>query len=494
MRRDFSRLAKITLIYGSGTVVAQVAAVLLLPLYIRALTPSDYGVLAVVGLVTGIITPFLSMGLGNGLIRYYYEYDSPEERRQLVRTCMAGAFITSLVVTALAWITLEPVVRLAFTSTDYTSYLRIGLATAFFASLAVIPRYALRVQQRAGWYVAFTVGQLLLSIGLGIYLVVIRHDGVTGVLMAGLIGSAAAAIVINTLMLLQNGLRPVSASMAWRCFRFGIYLVPDALAASTIALADRWFIERYSTRANLGLYNVGYRFGQAVKILAVGPLKQAIGPYALSGLKRPDFRTLYARILTYSLLGASFLALGVSLQAENLVKLLTVPTYYGAAAVTPLIALAFVLELVNWIVGSGLAFAEKPKLFFVVTSLGAAVNLGANWLLVPTYGMIGAAYATVIAFGFMFVANSIFSQALYPIRYEYGRVARIAVVALGLFAVGRLAAVDNLAANVVLQMLVAIALLPALLATRFFTKGEINAVARVWAVVKARRPWAIGRV
>ena len=494
MRKDFTRLAKIALIYGSGTVVAQAAAVLLLPLYSRALTPADYGVLAVVALVTGILTPFLSMGLGNGLIRYYYEYESAQERQQLVRSCLVAVVMPSLAVTALAWIVLEPVVRLAFTSADYTSYLRIGLATAFFTSLAAIPRYTLRVQQRATWFVAFTVGQLLLSIGLGIYLVVIRHDGVTGALMAGLIGSVAAALAINILTLLENGLGPVKAAMVWRCFKFGIYLVPDALAASTIALADRWFIERYSTRASLGLYNVGYRFGQAVQILAVGPLEQAIGPYALSGLRRPDFRTLYARIFTYSLLGAAFLALGISLQAGNLLRLLTVPAYYGAAAVTPLISLAFVLELVNWIVGSGLGFAEKPKLFFVVTVTGAVVNLGANWLLVPRYGMMGAASATVIAFGFMCVANYLMSQALYPIKYEYGRLGRIVAIALGLFAVGRLVAVDNLVANFLLQSLLALALFPALLATGFFTVEERNAVAKAWTVVKARRPWALGRV
>ncbi|MSQ22719.1 MAG: polysaccharide biosynthesis protein [Dehalococcoidia bacterium] len=494
MRQDFSRLAKITLIYGSGTVVAQVAAVLLLPMYSRALTPADYGVLAVVGLVTGILTPFLSMGLGQGMVRYYYEYESAQARQQLIRSCLVAASLTSLVVTVLAWIALEPVVSLAFTSADYTAYLRIGLATAFATSLAAIPRYTLRVQQRAGWYVAFTVGQLLLSIGLGIYLVVIRHDGVTGALMAGLISSAAAALVINMLTLLETGLGQVSSAMAWRCFKFGVYFVPDALGASTIGLADRWFLERYSTRVNLGLYNVGYRFGQGVQILAVGPLEQAAGPYAYSTLKRPDFRQLWARITTYSLLTAAFVALAISLHAANLLKLLTVPAYYGAASVTPLIALAAVLELTNWFVSGGFGFGEKPKLAFAVTALGGIVNLGVNWALVPRYGMMGAASATVVAYAFMCVTSCTLAQALYPIKYEYGRVARIALVALGLFALGRLVAVDNLALNILLQTLVAFSLLPALLATGFFMAEERITVARAWAALKARRPWALGRV
>ncbi|MDO8750424.1 MAG: polysaccharide biosynthesis C-terminal domain-containing protein [Dehalococcoidia bacterium] len=493
MRKDFTRLAKIALIYGSGTVVAQAAAVLLLPLYSRALTPADYGILAVVGLATGIITPFLSMGLGNGLVRYYYEYESAQERQQLVRTCLVAVVMTSLAVTALAWVALEPVVRVVFSSADYTSYLRIGLATAFFTSLAAIPRYTLRVQQRATWFVAFTVGQLLFSIGLGIYLVVIRHYGVMGALTAGLIGSVAAALAINILTLLENGLGRVSVPMVLRCFRFGIYQVPDSIGAATIGLADRWFIERYSTLANLGLYNVGYRFGQGVQILAVGPLEQAAGPYAYSTLKRPDFRPLWARITTYSLLVAAFVALLISLHSDNIVRLLTVPAYYGAAAVAPLIALASVLELTNWCVSGGFGFAEKPKFAFAMTVLGGIVNLLANWVLVPRYGMMGAASSTILAFAFMSVASYVLAQRLYPIRYEYGRVARIIVAALGLFAVGRLTAVDNLAANFLLQSLLALALFPALLATGFFTKSEINTVTRAWTALKERRLPEIGR-
>ena len=494
MQRDFGQLAKFTLIYGSGTVVAQLAATIMLPVYSRVLLPADYGILAVVNVVVSIITPFLSLGLGNGLFRYYYEYDSEEERRLLVRSCLVPVLAISFTIIGLLWLSLDAIAGRLFTEGDYTPYLRVGLATAFFMGGSIVPRYTLRIQQQATWYVALSLGQLLLTIALGIFLVVVQDRGVMGVLYAGLIGAAFAFVVINAVTLRRVGVGPVSLPMTWRCLRFGIFLIPDALAAWTISLADRWFIERYTSRAELGLYSIGYRFGQSVQIVAVAPLEQAIGPYALSNLKRPDFRVLYARIFTYATLGASFVGLLIAVNGDNLVRLLTVPGYYGAATVIPLIALAYALELVNWTIGSALAFAEKPKLFFAVTLLGAVVNLGANWLLVPQYGMMGAAYSTVLAFVVMCVANYVLSQALYPIRYEYGRVARVVAIAFGLFVLGRLSTVDNLAANFVLQTSLALALLPALVATGFLTGGERGTIGKAWASIKARRPWTPGRV
>ena len=494
MRRDFGQLAKLTLIYGSGTVVAQLAAIILLPVYSRVLLPADYGILAVVNVVVSIITPFLSLGLGNGLFRYYYEYESEEERRLLVRSCLVPVLAICFTIIGLMWLSVDAVVVRLFTEGDYTPYLHVGLATAFFMGGAIVPRYALRIQQRATWYVALSLGQLLLTIALGIFLVVVQGRGVMGVLYAGLIGSAVAFVVINAITLRRVGLGPVSLPMTWRCLRFGIFLVPDALAAWTINLADRWFIERYRTRTELGLYSIGYRFGQGVQIVAVGPLEQGIGPYILSILKRPDHRVVFARILTYALVIVSFCALIIALNGNNLVRLLTVPAYYGASTVIPLIALAYVLELSNWVIGSALFFAEKPKLFFAVTLLGAAVNLGANWLLVPQYGMMGAAYATVLAFAVMCVANYVLSQVLYPIRYEYGRVARVVTIAFGLFALGRLVALDSLAANFVLQTSLAFALFPALVATGFLTREERGTIGKAWTAIKARRPWALGRV
>ncbi len=494
MRRDFRQLTKFTLIYGSGTVASQLASTFLLPLYSRALTPADYGTLAVVALVVSILTPFLSMGLGNGLIRYYYEYQTEEERQRLVRSCLVPILAISFLIVAVMWWSAGVVTKLLFTSGDYAQYLRIGLITAFFTGGSMIPRYTLRVQQRAVWYVVNTVGQLLVTAAAGIYLVVILKQGVSGVLYAGLISAIVSFLVVNALVLGKAGIGPVSTKMIWRCWRFGIYLVPDALASWTINMADRWFIERYTSRTALGLYSLGHRFGEGVQILVVGPVESAVGPYVLSILKRPGFRVLYARILTYSMVIAVTVFLLVSLNGGNVVRLLTVPSYYGASAVIPLISLAYVLELANWTIGTGLAFAEKPKWFFVVTVLGAIVNLLLNWLLAPRYGMMGSAYATVLSYTSMCATNYVLAQAMYPIRYEYGRIFRIIAVALGLYTVGHLASVDNLVANLFLQTFLALAFLPALAATGFLTPDERGAVNRAWQAVKTHRPRASGRV
>ena len=493
MKADFRRLAWLTLIYGSGIATTGIAAFVLFPIYSRVLTPADYGILAVVNVAIGVLTPFLSLGLGSALFRYYYEYETEEEKRLLVRSCLACVLVAAFLIVVAASVSLELVVGRVFTSTTYVPYLRIAIAAAFFDAAQVIPRYMFRIQQRAPWYVAITLISFSLNLALGILFVAVLRRGVAGALYAGLVSSAVSCVLVYVIVAPRIGVGGISIPVLRRCLRFSIPQVPAFLAGWTLNLSNRWFLERYSTATELGLYSLGHRMGQSIQTFVTNPMQAATGPYMYSIASRPDSKRVFARVLTYSVLVSSFIGLLVALNGDNVVRLLSVPPYYRASTVVPLVALAYVLEFANWVVAWGITYAERPGLYTWITVAALVVALALNWLLIPAHGMMGAAYATVVSYGFMFVVSYVVAHRLYPIKYEYGRLGRIVVVALGLFAVGRLAAVDNLALNILLQTLAAFALLPALLATGFFTKGELNTVARAWAVVKARRPWALGR-
>ena len=56
--------------------------------------------------------------------------------------------------------------------------------------------------------------------------------------------------------------------------------------------------------------------------------------------------------------------------------------------------------------------------------IGAAANVGLNLALIPTYGMIGAAWANAAAYALQSAIAYHYSQRFYPITYERGRIAR----------------------------------------------------------------------
>jgi O-antigen/teichoic acid export membrane protein len=79
-------LSKDLAIYGVGDVAVSVVNFLLLPLYVRYLTPGDYGVLGVLGSVEVVAKVFFRWGLDGSFMRLFYECDTPASRQRLAST------------------------------------------------------------------------------------------------------------------------------------------------------------------------------------------------------------------------------------------------------------------------------------------------------------------------------------------------------------------------------------------------------------------------
>ena len=75
----------------------------------------------------------------------------------------------------------------------------------------------------------------------------------------------------------------------------------------------------------------------------------------------------------------------------------------------------------------GLAITKRTRYYPVATGIAAVASVTANVLLIPHFGVLGAAWANMISYGVLAAVATWFSQRFYPISYEWGRLARIVV-------------------------------------------------------------------
>ena len=108
----------------------------------------------------------------------------------------------------------------------------------------------------------------------------------------------------------------------------------------------------------------------------------------------------------------------------------------------------------------GVGRIRRTQFNWVVTGLGAAANFALNVLLIPRYGMMGAAIATVAAYTTMAVGMAWWSQRIYPVPYQWRRTLTAGLAAVGLAAVGKIVGVD-LALAVALTLAATLVLLAA---------------------------------
>src|SRR5438552_12580239 len=87
-------------IYGLGSIAARIIGVLLLPLYTRYLSPSDYGLIETLVALSAVLTALVAQGMKSAFFRFYFDSAEPERRRLVVRTAFWYVMAASTVVTA----------------------------------------------------------------------------------------------------------------------------------------------------------------------------------------------------------------------------------------------------------------------------------------------------------------------------------------------------------------------------------------------------------
>jgi O-antigen/teichoic acid export membrane protein len=174
-------------------------------------------------------------------------------------------------------------------------------------------------------------------------------------------------------------------------------------------------------------------------VLLLTAFRMAWPGFAYSIEDEDEAKTTYAFVLTYLVALASWAALGLGLLAPWLVQILA-PTneafWPGERVVAPL-AFAAALFAGYVVVSIGIGRARRTGFNWVVTGTAAAVDLGLNAILVPEYGMEGAAAAAVAAFAVLFAFMSAYAQRIYPVPYQWRRVATALGAAAVLIVAGK---------------------------------------------------------
>jgi O-antigen/teichoic acid export membrane protein len=199
-------------------------------------------------------------------------------------------------------------------------------------------------------------------------------------------------------------------------------------AGWVIDQADRYMLGRMVGLEAVAVYGVGYKFASVVELLVVWPFQLAWPAFSFAISHRPEHRQVYARMLTYMFAVLTLMVLVLCLFARTGLSVLVGARYNGAATVLPLIGIAYALNGIHYCVSPGLHLAGKTRLLPWLASLAAILNVALNFAFIPPFGMVGAAWATVAAFGLVALGTAIVAQWHYPLRYEHDRLGRVAAI------------------------------------------------------------------
>jgi len=477
------RLLRTSAAYQASDILSKLIAVGTLPVYTRHLTRSDYGAAETLLTVVIFWSILLRLGIGEAFVRFYYDDADPARRERSARLATSIVLLTTTAAALAAAAAAGPLSRL-FLGFNDPPLMRIAVLGLWAFTNLEMAYALLRVDERARAYLVASVCNVLLTVGLTVALVVIAHEGARGLLAGNFVGSTVVLLGLG--VVLRHRLRPrLRFSELPALLRFGLPTVPADASVYALNVVDRAYLFRAHSHASAGLYALAVKLATVVTV-AVRGFQYAWPPLAYSVTDDAEAARLYALVTTYYALATGYVVAGVTLLGRWAVRLLAAPSFYGAHAALPWLALGWALYglFVVFVVIAGRARVTTRN--FPAALAGLAVNVVGLVLLVGPLGIAGAGIALCAAYVVMLTVMYLLTRRLFSVGFEWGRLAHMVLV-LGAPAVaGELLLPTSGAGGFGLRVAVAAAIPLALIGTGFFRPSELARGRALAATARAR--------
>lgn len=425
------RLPRATLIYSLGDFAPKALYFFLLPWYLRYLDPAQFGILTLATTFSALLGFFLQLNLNGSVFRFYLDQADEPAQLRFVGTLVVFQVGWSFVI-VLALNVLGPFLGdVGLTSVRVNPYLRLATGLAFVTSLPVLPLAVLQMRHEAGLYRGLTFFAFLLSTaaiaGFVVWLGLGAYGFLLGQVLAGGLMLAAYALAILPRMRMD-----FATSILRECLSFSLPLVPYAVGGWVMDMSNRYLIEANLGVGDVGRYNLGYQFALVEQaILNAFALAWLPVFYRLVREERAAERLARFGTLYWSL--TLLLTLGLAVLAKDVLAMFVGRAYRGAYAVVPVLVATQALTCLWHLVVNPLFLVRKTGYLPVVMAVAAVVSVALNRLLIPSFGLVGAALAVFVANAALTAITAVISLRFYPVGYSYGRMGLAVLAAVATF-------------------------------------------------------------
>jgi O-antigen/teichoic acid export membrane protein len=415
--------------YGSRLIIARLGA-------------SDYGLVALGFAVMSIAATLSMVGMTQGVIRYVSFYKGKEDKGRIKGTIISTLKITlplSLILAFVlfwqaSWISIH-----VFHDANLTPILRIfaiGIPFSVLASNLLSTTVGFQ-DMRYNVYAQYIFQEPLKLAAIVVLLLL--GFGVLGAAWGWVL--AIIAMSFLAFYFLEKNVFPIfktkvkAVSVDKELLSFSLPLLFAGIAGLIMGWTDTLMLGYFSSSADVGIYNVALPTAQLIRAI----------PGALGVIFFPVISELYARNKiedlrrTYSVVTKWMLALIcppfllVLLFPDQIIKILFGAEYIAGATALSILVFGFMIGSVVGPASQTLQAYGRTKTVMMTNYIGAAINFLLNLLLIPIYGVNGAAIATGFSLALLCILNFLFAYRvakIQPFRLSYLKIILASLIAV----------------------------------------------------------------
>ena len=445
MASPLLRLARQSGVYALGNAAIKAGGLLLLWLYLdpALLTQAEYGRLVLIETAVSLAVVVAGLGLAHGLLKYATDPDFSDDRDALGFTALLVTVGLAAVLWGIVALLAEPLAGALLDDGNRTALVRLAGAYAALKVVATVPYMALRVEERAGWYVAGLIVEFAVLVGGVYYFLAVQQQGLDGVLV-GYVLSAGTTAVLLSAGLLVCARWQFRSRLVGSLLRFGVPLTLASLATVLLNTGDRFLLDAFVGAEAVAVYGLAQKFGGLVNMLFVQSFSMAfavLGLKALGSLSAEgggEVGNLHRRTFRHYAVLTGWGVLGVALLAFDVTEFVSPnPAYLDADPLILPIALGFMAYGI-YIIMMNVLYATAQTRRIAGNVLGAAVlNLALNAALIPLLGAMGAALATLAAYAGLAAVTTWQARDAVVIAFPWRALATVLLLVGGLWVLGQ---------------------------------------------------------
>lgn len=460
MENPIKRLLGQTAVYGLTVIVGRALNFLLVPLYVSVFAdPKDYGVVSILYSWVAFLIVLLPLGMETAFFKFVSDSKDKKE------TIFQNSFLT-----VAGFNTIILILALLFSSKiagwmlmpDHPEYIILLALIVCIDAISALPMAKLRSENQAKRFATIQFSSIMVNIFFNVVLLLFffnkdnPHQGILFILIANLLASLVKPIMVYKDIL--NVKLVYNSELVKKMLLYSLPLVIAGFAGIINETIDRILLHNILYDTNLtelgneqamayaegqvGIYSASYKLAMLVTIF-LQAYRYAAEPFFFSNAQNTDRNKLYVKVMNYLIAALCVVFLVVSLNLQIFKYFIPNEAYWEGLKVVPLLLLANVFLGIYFNQSIWYKLSGQTRFGAFIAVGGAILTIGLNVLLIPKYGYMASAWATMIVYGTQMIASYLLGQKYYPIRYNIRKFGLYFGFALFLFFVAKMIAVED---------------------------------------------------
>lgn len=433
---------KSTAWYGAGFLILRAVSFFLLPMYSQVLDPNEFGNYALIMAFYTTALIIYQAGFGIGFTKFYLDEADEAKKKIVLSSILNTVFIISVLLSTIGLFFTNQISVLLLGSPAFAELLFIVFITLFFENISYFLLYYFKTLERSKFVVVITSISSIVNFSFNIFLVYFIELGIQGIIISQLIASSIVVFILVPIIF-KDFLFSIDKELIKRIFVFSAPLFVGSIFAILLEVADRFFIDFYLDKGEVGIYSFSYRIALIMNLFVIS-FRTAWAPRAINNYKEGNYSYDFGQIFTKLITSTVFIFLFVTLLIGDVFNVhifgfeIFNSSYEPGIAVIPVVLLGYIFSALASFYSVYPLVAGKSRHFLISDFSALAINIVLNIILIKPLGIMGAAVATLAGLSVITIYLWFVSKDKIQVDYEMKKLGLILISGAVCFSFGYL--------------------------------------------------------